>query len=306
MNSIKIFAKSLFESIYNKLIDAKLQFTYGENEVRNFAYILIEHITGASKTDIVINKELKISEDQQNFLNDAIKRISNHEPIQYIIGEVYFYGRKFQVNKDVLIPRRETEELVHLIINENQGQEIKLLDIGTGSGCIAITLNKEIKNSKVSAIDISETALKLAATNAQLHQAPVDFYQVDIFDNYFRKNEEEKLSRFDLIVSNPPYVRLAEAKEMHKNVMDYEPHLALFVADEDPLIFYKRIVLMIKENVATERNLLKAGGGIFFEVNENFAEEVALLLKKNNFCNIRIFKDLQQKNRFVSGNLEAA
>jgi release factor glutamine methyltransferase len=256
----------------------------------------------------VINRQKRIPVEKLTDLDAAVRRVCNHEPIQYITGEAFFYGRKFLVNSDVLIPRRETEELVQYIIHENQGRRnIKILDIGTGSGCIAITLKKEMEDASVSAIDVSEAALKVAAANAQLHQAIINFCQADICaSDFFMRNEQNKLYHFDIIVSNPPYVRNSEAKSMHKNVVEYEPHLALFVTDKDPLIFYRMIISLIQESANTEMDLLKEGGGIFFEVNENLANEVAILLEKNNFKKIRIIQDLQQKNRFVSGKLKVA
>ena len=309
MNNREIFAKTLFENICNKLINAeKMQSAYGENEVRNIAYLLIEHFVGANRTDIVINRQKRISIEKLTDLDAAVRRVCNHEPIQYVTGEAFFYGRKFLVNPDVLIPRRETEELVQYIIHENQGRgNIKILDIGTGSGCIAITLKKEMEGASVSAIDVSEAALKVAAANAQLHQAIINFCQADICANeFFMRNGQNKLYHFDIIVSNPPYVRNSEVKSMHKNVVEYEPHLALFVTDKDPLIFYKVIIALIHESANTKMGLLKEGGGIFFEVNETLADEVAVLLEKNNFKKVRIIQDLQQKNRFVSGRLKVA
>ena len=307
MNNREIFAKTLFENIYNKLINAeKIQSAYGENEVRNIAYLLIEHFAGANRTDVVINRQKSIPVEKITDLDAAIRRVCNHEPIQYVTGEAFFYGRKFLVNSDVLIPRRETEELVQFIIHENQGRRnIKILDVGTGSGCIAITLKKEIEGTSVSAIDVSEAALKVAAANAQLHQAVIHFCQADICaSDFFMRNEQNKLYHFDIIVSNPPYVRKSEAKSMHKNVVEYEPHLALFVTDKDPLMYYKAIISLIQESVNSSLGILKEGGGIFFEVNENLAEEVAVLLEENNFKKVRIIQDLQQKNRFVSGRLK--
>lgn len=308
MSNRELFVKTLFENIHHQLINAeKIQSAYSAHEVRNIAYILVEYITGASRTDVIVNRQVKISDEKLKEVDNAIRRISNHEPIQYITGEAYFYGRKFLINPEVLIPRRETEELVHLIINENRERNIKILDIGTGSGCIAVTLKIEIEDSIVSAIDISETALKVAATNAHLHRAFINFYQADVFaDDFFVKNKHNGLYHFDIIVSNPPYVRNSEAESMNKSVIEYEPHLALFVTDKDPLLYYKAIVSLIRKRTNADMYLLKEGGGIFFEVNEKLAEEVAVLLEENNFKKVRIKKDLQQKNRFVSGKLNVA
>ena len=308
MSNRELFVKTLFENIHHHLISTEqMQSAYSENEVRNIAYILTEYITGASRTDIIVNKQIKISDEKLTEMDNAIRRIINHEPIQYITGEAHFYGRKFLVNAEVLIPRRETEELVHLIISENQERNMKILDIGTGSGCIAVTLKKEMEGAKVSAIDISETALQVAATNAHLHHASVSFHRADVLaEDFFIKNKQNELYHFDMIVSNPPYVRDSETGSMNKNVVEFEPRLALFVTDKDPLVYYKAIVSLSQKHADADMCLLKKGGGIFFEVNENLAEEVATLLEENNFKKVSITKDLQQKNRFVSGRLNAA
>ncbi len=305
MNNRVFLLKTLFEETQNKLrSQEKVQSAYSEAEIRNITYLLVEYVAGASRTDIVINKQVSINEKKLKQLEDTITRLGNYEPIQYIIGSTWFYGRQFLVNKEVLIPRRETEELVHLVVSENREKSVKILDIGTGSGCIAITLKKEIEKSEVTAVDISKTALDVAKQNAELLQALVNFCEADICaNNFFENSMQKKLYHFDIIVSNPPYVRQTEVSEMSKNVVDYEPKQALFVSDKDPLVFYKAIISAIAESSSSEKYLLKKGGGIFFEVNENLSENVACLLRENSFGKIKVLKDLQQKYRFVCGTL---
>jgi len=306
MNNRVFLLKTLFEETQNKLRSReKIRSAYSEVEIRNITYLLIEYVAGASRTDIIVNKQVSINTKKLIQLEDAITRLINYEPIQYVIESAWFYGRQFLVNKEVLIPRRETEELVQLVVSENRDKRVKILDIGTGSGCIAITLKKEIEKSEVFAVDISSTALGVAKQNAEWLQTPVNFCEADICaNNFFEKSMQKKLYHFDIIVSNPPYVRHAEVSEMSKNVVDHEPKQALFVSDKDPLVFYKAIVTAIAESSSSEMYLLKKGGGIFFEVNENLSEDVAFLLKENSFGNIKVLKDLQQKNRFVSGKLK--
>jgi release factor glutamine methyltransferase len=303
MNNKELAAKTLFKNIYDALIKTEtIQSVYTDYEVRNIVYLMIERISGASRTDVIVNRQIELDDEKAKNIEAAIERIKNHEPIQYITGEGYFYGRKFIVTPEVLIPRRETEELVHLIVAESQHRENKILDIGTGSGCIPITLKKEIKNAEVYAIDISKKALNVAKDNANILKAPINFYHADICSNDFLiKSKQEKIYHFDTIVSNPPYVRNSESQNMDKNVLNYEPHLALFVTDKDPLLFYRTIISLIKDSSDSELYLLKKGGKLFFEVNESFAEEVADLLQMNNFEEIKVVKDLQQKNRFVTG-----
>ncbi|WP_245598595.1 peptide chain release factor N(5)-glutamine methyltransferase [Sporocytophaga myxococcoides] len=262
---------------------------YDKSEAESIAYILMEHFWNISRSDALLNQ--RAAEVNEEELSSLIKRINTAEPVQYITGETWFYDRKFKVNKHVLIPRFETEELVHLIINEyKEKQNLRLLDACTGSGCIAISLGAELNNSQAFAVDISNEALQTAWSNAELNNAPVTFIQNNLLEPDLGKLPDN----LDIFVSNPPYVKESEKKLMHSNVLDYEPHLALFVEDENPLIFYKALT-----KLAT--NLLKPGGKIYFEINEQLGKETAEVLRSFDFQNIRVIKDLNGKDRIVAG-----
>ncbi len=280
------FSRQIFEQLYTEFLPI-----YGENEAKSLTFLLLEHFLGLSKTDIVFNKKVEQVFDYQN----VIERIKNQEPVQYVIGETEFYGRKFKVTPDTLIPRPETEELVHSVVSgvKNEGKKperLKILDIGTGSGCIAISLACELPQAEVYAYDISGNALKIAQENANRNQVNVKFEQRDILQ-FSEINPAEK---FDIIVSNPPYVMDSEAKEMHKNVLDFEPHLALFVPDDNALIFYEAIV-----NFAV--NHLKTRGLCIVEINQQLGLETAALFWNKGFSHTEVIKDLSGKDRFVRG-----
>jgi release factor glutamine methyltransferase len=261
---------------------------YEDDEKSSISYLIMEHLFNLKKSDILLDKKIEKVNNEE--IISIINRINQSEPIQYILGETEFYGRKFKVNKNVLIPRPETEELVDLIIKENKKQKkIKVLDIGTGSGCIAITLAKELPEAEVCALDISKDALKTANENALMNNAKVDFSHADIIQNL-----KFKLQNLNIIVSNPPYVRESEKKQMHANILEHEPFTALFVKDEDPLIFYKSIILFAKQH-------LVENGKCYFEINEKFGQETIALFAENNFSEIRIIKDLQNKDRIAVG-----
>jgi release factor glutamine methyltransferase len=261
---------------------------YEDQERSNIAYLILEDLFKITKTDLLLDKTIK--DYNPGRLKDIINRINNAEPVQYILGHTEFYGRRFTVNKHVLIPRPETEELVDLVIKENRKRkDLTILDIGTGSGCIAVSLKKEMAQVKITALDISAEALKVAELNANDLKADVSFIKADIL------SETEKLKdlKFDIIISNPPYVRNAEKKLMHQNVLAYEPESALFVSDKDPLLFYRAIIeLSIKH--------LMPGGSCYFEINESYGNEMKDLLKKNNFSEIRIIQDLRAKDRIAT------
>lgn len=225
----------------------------------------------------------------------AILRLKIHEPIQYIIGETEFYGLPFKVNKHTLIPRPETEELVEWIYSEFSNQQSTInnqqfLDIGTGSGCIAISLAKYLPNSKVSALDISEEALKIARENAETNKVEVDFFQKDILA------AETLPKKYDVIISNPPYVRELEKKQMQQNVLKHEPESALYVGNEDPLLFYRTISHLAKKHLNPE-------GKLFFEINEYLADELTALLEDEGFKNIQVKKDIFGKDRMIKCSL---
>ncbi|WP_293893362.1 peptide chain release factor N(5)-glutamine methyltransferase [Sporocytophaga sp.] len=279
----------LLPSDLHKKISAAIN-VYDKSEAESIAYILMEHFWTINKTDVLLNQ--KTTEVNEEELSSLIKRINTAEPVQYITGETWFYDRKFKVNKHVLIPRFETEELVHLIINEHKKkQQLRILDACTGSGCIAISLNAELNSEQTFAVDISTEALQTAKSNAELNNTPVTFIQ----DNLLNPDLGMLPDNLDIFVSNPPYVKESEKALMHSNVLDYEPHLALFVEDDNPLIFYKALTKLAN-------NLLKPGGKIYFEINEQLGKETAEVLRSFDFQNIRVVKDLNGKDRIVAGD----
>ena len=261
---------------------------YDTNEAKAIVYLLLDELLGISKTAILLDKPIDNHDiDWEKILID----INQARPVQHIIGHTEFYGRTFKVSPAVLIPRPETEELIEYFVREvkNKQKLPKILDIGTGSGCIAISLAKEIPAAEVHALDISAEALAIAQENAQRNEANVRFHQVDILSN----NSLESL-QFDIIVSNPPYITQQEATEMQANVLDFEPHLALFVENDTPLLFYRAILDFAQKS-------LQANGFVFVEINENFGNETAALFKQYGYQDIKIIKDLFNKNRFVCG-----
>jgi release factor glutamine methyltransferase len=271
-------------------ITAQLTTIYSLEEARSIVFMLFEQFIGFSKTDVLIDKPITQNYD----FEPLIERLLNSEPIQYLLGNCYFFGNKFIVSKhNTLIPRPETEELVSLAISKlsqfpQNNETLKVLDIGTGTGCIAISIAKSVSNSTVSAWDISTAALEIAQLNAQLNNVKVKFEQVDILDYY-----SEPTHNYDLILSNPPYVTEAEKQDMHKNVLEYEPNIALFVENDNPLLFYNKIG-------AVAQNLLKPTGILLFEINEQFGQETANCLLKLGYKNIEIIKDIHKKNRIVA------
>ncbi|MBC8046294.1 MAG: peptide chain release factor N(5)-glutamine methyltransferase [Fimbriimonadaceae bacterium] len=268
-----------------KIITASIINIYDEREAGNIARYLIEEKYGKQ----YVRENIILNDEQADQIKSIIERLRIHEPIQYIIGEAWFYGLKYKVNNDVLIPRPETEELVELIIKENNSGDNKILDIGSGSGCIAITLKKHLPASQIISIDISEQALQIAKLNATIHNTEIQFIKANILNA-----NGMNLSEFTLIVSNPPYVDPAEKNTLQKNVLDFEPHLALFGNAGDPFIFYKKICAFAKTKLINN-------GKLYFEIPENRGAEIASILQKNNFIDISIKKDMQQKERIVSG-----
>lgn len=278
---------SLTTTLFNDSIE-RLTPLYGKQEAKSLVFLIFENIFLLSRTEVLVGKEVKNS-DKIPTLELIVKRLLNSEPLQYIIGTTEFYGNLFEVNPSVLIPRPETEELVQLIILENKNQTpISIIDIGTGSGCIAISLKKEIRQAKVYAADISKEAIDTATKNALLNKVDIDFLELDIL------SKETILPETSIIVSNPPYVMHSEKVLMQSNVLNFEPHLALFAEESDPLIFYKAI---------TEKAIkyLHPKGKIYFEINEQFGKETAELLIQNGFSKVKILKDLSGKDRMVSG-----
>jgi len=254
---------------------------------------LIEHLTGTKKTDRISQSKKELSPEQEELLGVYLERLQQFEPIQYILNEAWFCGLRFYVDKHVLIPRPETEELVETVLEGNKSREsLSILDIGTGSGCIAISLKKKLPESIIYALDISKKALRVAKENALKNSVDIVF----LHNNILNIKAANDLPAFDMVVSNPPYITQAEASVMHPNVLLHEPHIALFVPDEDALLFYKAITDFSLQH-------LKPGGKLYFEINELLGSEVAALLKLKGFSEIQVKKDLQQKNRIVSAIL---
>ena len=264
---------------------------YDVNEINSFTYIIFEHLLNYSKIDLILNKDQKTSSETDLYIAEIIYRLRNEEPIQYIIGKTNFCDLDFVTQPGVLIPRPETEELVVMIIKAVQKKEISaenILDIGTGSGCIAVSLKKYLPESRVQALDISEKALKIARNNASLNMTDVEFLKADIL-NHDKVAVSEK---FDLIVSNPPYVTIEDKEKMSRNVLDYEPASALFFQGNNPLVFYEAIADFSAKH-------LKDNGNLFLEINEKFGRETAGMLKQKLSGKVEILKDLSGKDRFV-------
>lgn len=261
---------------------------YPETEIKCFTKIIITEVLGFNITDLYMGKDIKLSVNQTRELEEIIARLKKHEPIQYILGTCRFLGRDFSVAQGVLIPRPETEELVSLIVKENANRKLKILDIGTGSGCIAISLDLELPNAQVTAWDISNDALAIAKNNNEEIQSNVCFEQVDVLST------PPKDTLFDVIVSNPPYVMNSEKEQMEENVLQWEPSLALFVPNENPLLFYRKIAELGKE-------ILAPNGKLYFEINQAFGKETEELLMQLGYQKTRIIKDFYGLDRIVTG-----
>jgi len=260
---------------------------YNPGESESIAFILLEFV-GFPRKKVLFSPDSEIESKQEDHIRSLVREIKTCKPVQYVTGETEFYGLRMKVDKNVLIPRQETEELVNLIVSENKGQKPYILDMGTGSGCIAVTLARFLPQSKVYATDISENAIKVAAENAHINNVNIEF----ITDNMLDSQLNSELM-FDIIVSNPPYVTISEKAFMHANVIKFEPGLALFVADEDPLLFYRSIV-----DLANER--LKDTGSLYVEINEKFGNEVAELFRLKGFSDVKVIPDIHEKSRIVS------
>ena len=271
--------KSLFLQKLNRL--------YPETEILSFFHLLLEHHFGTRKVDLALEPELMRKEWPDGLFLEALRELEEERPIQYIIGSAEFAGMKFMTNENVLIPRPETEELVWWILETKDIKPpFKILDIGTGSGCIPISLALKLPGAEVHALDVSEGALELAGENAQRLGADVNFFKLDIL------TAENLTDHYDVIVSNPPYVRLSEKNEMRGNVLRHEPDLALFVHDEDPLLFYRKIASLSRE-------ALNENGMLFFEINESLSEQTQEILSELSFRNIEVRKDIYGKNRMI-------
>jgi release factor glutamine methyltransferase len=279
---------------------SELQTVQEDSEIESFFFILLEYLHNLKRIDISLNPDFEVSEADLEKWNSIISELKTEKPIQYITGEAWFYGYRFEVNENTLIPRPETEELVEWIIESTKleagSEKLNMLDIGTGSGCIPISLKKEIPNVIVSAIDVSEKALEVARTNALDNEVEVYFILQNILEiddlNELPTSNFQLPTQFDIIVSNPPYVRNLEKQEIKKNVLDYEPHLALFVEDTDALLFYRKIAQLALTS-------LTPNGKLFFEINQYLAKETVALLENLGFKNIELRKDFVGNDRMI-------
>jgi len=273
-------------------IDKQLDGQYNKNEIKSVQRQLIEHYYQLSPARQIVEKEMRLSESELLKIIYAMKEMKDGRPLQYVVGDTEFCGRNFKVNKNVLIPRPETEELVQWLLECNELPNPAILDVGTGSGCIPITLKSELPEGKISACDVSMNVLKVALSNEKLNQVEIDWYILDVLSS----NQPFKENQFDTVISNPPYVLKSEMATMDANVLENEPHLALFVDDEDPLVFYRAIA---------ERSQfwMKPGGNLFFEINEKQGQAVVDLLTEMEYKNIELRKDLSGKDRMVRATL---
>lgn len=287
-----------------KLKQVKLEFInslseiYPSTEIESFFFLLTEAYLNMNRLQVALKPDEIITEKDRKLFDEAAKRLQKNEPIQYIIGDTEFYGFPFKVNNDVLIPRPETEELVEWIVKDvrnshkfnAQHSTLKILDIGTGSGCIPISLAKELPQAKLSSVDISAKAIETAKLNAKLNSVNVEFFQQDILAT------ERLDEKYDVIVSNPPYVRNLEKQEMQQNVLAYEPAIALYVEDEDSLLFYRKIAQLAKK-------ALTENGTLYFEINQYLTEEMKQLLQTEGFQQIEFKKDIYKNDRMCKASL---
>jgi len=293
--SMKTFSNSVRE--LRRHYVEMLSKIYDPDESNTIVMMLLEHYFAINRISIALNPDLCLNESELAKLDSSVNELMTNRPIQYVIGKTEFCDMTFEVNENVLIPRPETEELVSLILSTDNSQRstdngqrttdtINILDVGTGSGCIAISLAKLIENSNVTAIDISEKALEVAKRNAKLNGVDVDFIHADILSDFHISK------KFDIIVSNPPYVCESERIDMRANVLEFEPSTALFVDDNDPIVFYRHIINFAKENLTPH-------GVVWFEINENLGKETVELCKSYGFSNSLVIKDFFGKDRFV-------
>ncbi len=277
------------KNIYHSELDA----FYPKDEVDSFFYLVIEHYLDLERFVLALNPDLVITKTEEQPLFEALSQLRLERPIQYILGGTQFMDLELMVNENVLIPRPETEELVRWIIGDyevSEIEEINILDIGTGSGCIAISLAKFLKNAQVKALDVSDKALEVAKQNALLNEVKVEFIQADILNDVLLKE------KYDIIVSNPPYVRRLEKNKIKLNVSENEPDIALFVEDNEPLVFYQKIIEFAKTN-------LKKEGWLYFEINQYLGEETKALFE-NDFTEVVLHKDMFGNDRMLKGKLK--
>lgn len=271
----------------------ELTLIYDAGEAESFFYLILEEKKQLKRIDLALHPDLVFSEEEIGVWNAILEQLQQEIPIQYLLGKTSFFGLDFEVNAAVLIPRPETEELVEWILESQkskvESQKVKILDIGTGSGCIAISLAKNLPDATVFALDVSEEALATAKKNAKNNSVNVTFIHQNILET------EDLLQQFDIIVSNPPYVRNLEKEEIKKNVLENEPHLALFVADNDALVFYKKIAQLAQKN-------LLPNGQLYFEINQYLGKEMVNLLEKMNFKTIDLRKDIYGNDRMTKAS----
>ena len=271
-----------------------------EQEIESFFFILTEYLHNLKRIDVALNPDFEISDAAIEKWNAILAQLQQEKPIQYITREAWFYGLRFEVNENTLIPRPETEELVEWIIESQKSkvksQKFEILDIGTGTGCIPISLKANLPHVNVSAIDVSEKALEVARRNAVSNKVEINFIQTNILEvedlSQLQTPNFQLPTSFDIIVSNPPYVRNLEKQEIKKNVLDYEPHLALFVEDTDALLFYRKIAQLALKNLAPN-------GLLFFEINQYLGKETVELLENIGFKNIELKKDIYGNDRMI-------
>lgn len=256
-------------------------------------YLMLEELLSISRSELLSNLQRSIDASLSDKIKDIVSDLKNEKPIQYILGKSDFYGCKILVNRGVLIPRPETEELVQWIIQDTAGEKATILDIGTGSGCIAIALSKNLKNATLFASDRSKLVLETAARNARLNQQKIAFVEHDLISSTIA----DPLPLVDIIVSNPPYIPEAEKKQMRPNVLAYEPHEALFVPDDDPLIYYRAILTL----AATK--LIPGKGKVYFEIHERMGDAMINLLRQYHFATIDLRQDLNGKDRMIQARL---
>lgn len=281
--------KTLKEAFNN--FQSLIQRNYEIEEARSITQIVFREVLGYNNVQLILNENDLLPASIFEQLDYIAFQLNEHRPVQYILGHTEFYGYKFEVNESVLIPRPETEELVDWIIKDHQADSnINILDIGTGSGCIPISLKLNLPLAKVSSIDISEDAQKLATKNAKSNNADVSFIHADVLAL------ETLPEQYDIVVSNPPYVLESEKAEMRKNVLDYEPSIALFVKNEDPLIFYRKIIQLVECSSRVHTKL-------YFEINESYAQDVIELFDVQKWQNIELRKDIRSKDRMFKAQL---
>ena len=271
-------------------IKESLKDLYPPSEISSLVRLIMERVSNIQPHHFLFCKDKILPEAEKNRIHEIVERLKEMEPIQYILGTADFYSLQFEVNPSVLIPRPETEELVEQVIIDNEGKKIKILDIGTGSGCIAVTLRKHLKQASIIATDISTEALDTARRNAKRNNATITFIQTDILNP--EKAEMDIPFILDVIVSNPPYIKEEEKIDMERNVLDYEPHIALFVPDNDPLLYYWHIAHFGKKK-------LRRNGRLYFEINAAYGSMVVEMLEEGGYKDIELIQDLSGKDRIV-------